>query len=260
MTKDNFEIPDMDEFAKQMEDAMSEAKKALEDLPMQMEGMGDLMGSLSAMMDGLPGDMDDLSNAMTGFEEQHAANVESVVGEPDWALEANIRVGKKLHVLVRAVFDFQKIREAWESTKTKGFESLIEETVTANAGEMEPGIMDQIMSQLKQGRSMAAVKDIKVLACRIQGAPANATETIKLSPEGNIPLVMNEKGVGFEFAPLLTIRNRWENANIPAFVPMGDQIVVGMNYFEKGEIFNVRFKPDNQEEAMEVELSFSPLS
>ena len=257
MTEDAFDLPDMDDLTRQMEDAMAEAQKAMGDLPMQMDGLEDVMGSLSALMGGMPAQMQELNTAMAGFGEQHEANAKSLAGEPDWSLEAHIRVGKKLHVVVSAAFDLEKIKEAWSSTQGAGFESLVEGVVADTEGEIEPGLMGQIMGQLKQGRSIAVVEDVKVLACRIQGAPGDAAEKLQLSPEGNIPLVMGEDGLGFEFAPLLTIRNRWERADIPTFTPMGEEIVVRLEHFESGEAFNLAFEPAGQEE-MTVELSFQP--
>jgi hypothetical protein len=112
---------------------------------------------------------------------------------------------------------------------------------------------------LKKGRSIAAVEDVKVVACRIQGAPGDAAENLQLSPEGNIPLVLDEGGLGFEFAPLLTIRNRWEKADIPTFTPMGEETVVPLEHFESGEAFRLEFEPAGQEEELTVTLSFQPL-
>jgi len=259
MTKDVFDLPDMDELARQMEDAMGKAEEAMEDLPTQMGEMENLMGSLSALMAGMPGQMEELSTAMAGFGEKHEANVESLAGEPDWSLEASIRVGEKLHIVVSAAFDLRKVREAWNSTQDAGFESLVEGVVAGPVGEMEPGLMGQIVGQLKKGRSIAVVEGVEVLACRIQGAPGDAAETLRLSPEGNIPLVMDEGGLGFEFAPLLTIRNSWETADIPTFSPMGEEIVVQLRHFESGEAFRLKFEPTGQEDEMTVELSFQPL-
>jgi hypothetical protein len=260
MTKDTFDLPDMDELARQMEDAMNEAQKAMKDLPAQMEGLEGVMGSLSALMGGMPAQMEELSSAMAGFEEKHQANVESLAGEPDWSLKADIRVGEKLHIVVSAAFDLEKIKEAWSSTQGAGFESLVAGVAAGTAREIEAGMMDQIMGQLKKGRSIAVVEDVDVLACRIQGAPGNAAEKLQLSPEGNIPLVMDKGGLGFEFAPLLTIRNRWEKADIPTFSPMAEEIVVQLGHFESGEAFRLEFEPTGQEDEMTVELSFQPLS
>ena len=259
MTKDTFDLPDMGELTRQMEDAMAEAQKAMQELPTQMGELQGVMGSLSALMEGMPAQMEELSSAMSEFEGQHEANVESLAGEPDWSVEANIRVGEKLHVVVSAAFDLEKVKEAWSSTQAAGFESLVEGVVADTEGEIEPGVMGQIMGQLKKGRSIAAVEDVKVLACRIQGAPGDAAEKLELSPEGNIPLVMDEDGLGFEFAPLLTIRNRWENADVPTFTPMGKEIVVPLEHFESGKAFRLEFEPAGQEEEMKVTLSFQPL-
>ena len=113
--------------------------------------------------------------------------------------------------------------------------------------------------QLKKGRGIAVVESIEILECRIQGAPGNAAATLQLSPEANIPLPMDENGIGFEFAPLLTIRNRWERANIPTFSPMGQEIVVPLAHLESGEAFTCEFAPAGQEDEMTVALSFQPL-
>ena len=254
-----FDMPDMDEMAKQMEEAMKEAQEAMEDLSGQMGDMGNILGSLSGLLNGMPEQMEELTKGMAEFGEQHKANVESMVEEADWQVEANIRVGNKLHVIVSAEFDFEQLKAAWSSTQGAGFDSLVAGVVTESAGEMEEGVMDQILGQLKKGRSIALVKDVQVVACRIQGAPQDAAETLQLSPEGNIPLALTEDGIGFEFAPVLTIRNRWERADIPTFVPMGEEIVVPIGHFEPAEAFSIEFEPEGQEDEMRVELSFEPL-
>jgi hypothetical protein len=259
MTKDAFDLPDMDDLARQMEEAMAEAKKAMDDLPTQMDEMENVMGSLSALLGGMPAQMEELSTVMAGFEEHHEANIESLAGEPDWSVEASIRVGEKLYIVVSATFDLGKVRDAWSSTQGAGFESLVEGAVAETAGEIEAGLMGQIMGQLKKGRSIAIVQGVEVLVCRIQGAPGGAAEKLQLSPEANIPLVMDEGGLGFEFAPLLTIHNSWERADIPTFSPMGEEIVVPLKHFESGEAFRLKFEPTGQEDEMTVELSFQPL-
>ncbi len=256
---DEFDMPDMDELAHQMEEAMDEAKKAMAGLPGQMAEMENVIGSLSSLMGGLPAQMEELGTAMAGFEEQHEANVESMAGEPNWSMEASVEVGKKLHVIIRAEFDLGQVIEAWRSTQRADFDSVVSGVVTEAAGEVDDGVLDQIMGQLKKGRSLAVVEGIEVVSCRIQGAPGDAVETLQLSPEGNIPLVLNKGGLGFEFAPVLTIRNRWERADIPTFVPMGEEIVVPVSRFEGGEGFRMEFAPGGQEEPMRVVLRFEPL-
>jgi hypothetical protein len=255
--KDEFDMPDMDQLARQMEDAMSEAQKALDDLPAQMEGMESLMGLLSALVGNMPAQTADLNTAVSGFEAQHEANIESLAGEPDWSLEADIRVGQKLHILVNAAFDLQKIKSAWHSTQGAGFEALVAGTVAAVG--VEAALMNQVMSQLQQGRSIAVVENIEVLTCHIAGAPGDAAAQLQLSPEGNIPLAVNESGLSFEFAPLLTVRNRWERADIPTFTPMAQEIVVCLDRFESREAFHLEFEPAGQAEEMAITLSFQPL-
>ena len=256
---DAFELPDMEDLARQMQDAMAEAQDALEDLPGQLGGLEDVMGSLSDLMEGMPGQMEELAGALAGFGEQHQANTAALAGEPDWSLQATIRVGQTLHLLVSAVFDLGKVSEAWSSTQGAGFESLVGQTVAGAAGGMDAGLMGQVMGQLKKGRGLALVKDVEVLACRIPGAPAGAAQQLQLSPEGNIPLVLDAAGVGFEFAPMLTIRNRWERADIPTFAPMGDQIVVPLEHFEEGRPFELTFEPAGQDDQLTLVLSFQPL-
>ncbi len=259
MVKDAFDLPDMDDLTRQMEDAMSEAQKAMEDLPTEMGALGDVMGSLSALMGGMPAQMAELGGAVAGFGEQHEANIAASAGEPDWLVGAGIRVGETLHVVVRAVFDLAQVREAWQSTQDAGFESLVAGVIGDAARDFEPGLMDQITGQLQKGRSVAVVEAVDVRSCRIQGAPADATETLQLSPEANIPLVMGEEGLGFEFAPLLTIRNRWEHAAIPSFVPTGAEIVVPLTCFDDGVAFMREFEPSGQEARLRVTLGFEPL-
>ncbi len=257
---DTYDMPDMEELARQMKDAMSEAQKAMEDLPGQMAGMENVMGSLAGLVNDLPAQMGELGTAMAGFEEQHEANVASMAGDPDWLMEADIEVGEQLHVIVRAGFDLEQVIEAWNSTQGSEFESVVAGVVTQTAGGMEEGLMGQIMGQLKKGRSMALIDDMEVVACRIQGAPKDAAETLRLSPEGNIPLMMDEGGLGFELALMLTIQNRWEHANLPTFSPMGEEIVVPISHFEQGKPFEVTFEPDGQDEELTVKLHFEPVA
>ena len=256
MTKNTFDLPDMGDLAQQLEDAMSEAQKAMEDLPAQVGGLGDVMGSLSTLMGGMPAQMEDLGAALAGFDAQHEANVETLAGEPDWSVAADIRVGEKLHVVVRAGFDFGQIAQAWNSTQGSGFETLVAGVVGET--DTDPGLMGQIMGQLQKGRAIAVVRDVQVLACRIQGAPRDAASTLQLSPEGNIPLLMDEDGLGFELAPVLTIRNKWEHADMPTFSPMGEALKVPLHYFERGAAFSLTFEPDGQDDAMRVTLQFQP--
>jgi hypothetical protein len=249
-------MPDMDDIARQMQDAMEQAQKAMDDLPGQMEGLEDVMGSLSNLIGDMPSQLGELTGAMEGFEGQGQANAESMAGDPDWQLEATIAVGNKLRVLVKAVFDLETIQQAWHSTQGGGFEALVGSVVAGTGEEYDDDTMGQIMEQLKKGRSIALVKGIDVLECRIQGAPGDAANKLQLSPEANIPLVMNENGLGFEFAPLLTIRNRWENANIPTFTPMGEETVVPLSEFESGDSFNCVFEPAGQADQVTIDVEF----
>jgi hypothetical protein len=260
MTKNDFETPDMEDIARQMQEAMDQAQKAMDELPGQLAGLEDVMGSLSGLMGDMPSQLGELSGAIEGFSGQHQANVDSMAGEPDWGLEAHIQVGSKLELVVNAVFDLENIKQAWQSTQGGGFESLVAGVVADSGEDYDAGTMGQIMDQLKQGRSIALVKGVDVLECRIQGAPGGAADLLQFSPEANIPLAMREDGLSLEFAPLLTIRNQWENAIIPTFSPMGDETVVPLSRFESGDHFSISFEPIGQEELISIELNFHPLT
>jgi len=259
MSDDAFSIPDMDDMMRQMQDAMDEAQDALEDMPEMLSGLGEVMGSLSGLMDDLPSDLGDLTEAMGSFSERHAANAEALVGEPDWTLKADIRVGDVLHVAVQAALDLDKVVETWESTQRGDFDDIVSGVVAENVEDLEPGMMDQILGQLKQGRGMARVEDVDVLECAIAGAPANAADLLQLSPEANIPLVMTEGGLSLEFAPILTIRNTWEYADVPTFSPMASDILVPLDHFLSGDPFSLTFTPSGQTEDVHLTLHFQPL-
>jgi len=254
------EIPDMDDLTRQMEEAMAEAQKAMADLPAQMEQMGNLMNSLSGLMGELPEQMETLNTAMGSFGEAHAANVQALAGDPNWSLQAEVRVGEMLHVVVEAAFDLDKVIETWESTQENGLESLVDGLVQGAAGEeYEPGLTGQVMEQLQKGRGMAIVQDVTVLKCRIPGAPGNAAETLQLATEGNIPLAIHEGLLSFELSPMLTIRNQWERAAVPTFSPMGDEILVPLADFESGEQFSHDFSVRGQDHKVAVTLTLAPL-
>jgi len=260
VTEDDFEMPDLEGLAEQMEDALAEAQKAMADLPTDMGDLGGLMGSLSSLVGGLPADLGELSGAISGFEAQHEANVASARGEPDWGVEADIRAGTKLHVVIGTEMDLAAAAAAYESTQGEGFESLVGGILAGVAGVMGDGVVDQVMGQLKKGRTMAAVTGVEVLACRFRGAPSNAAEELVLSPEAGILLSVDGEGIGFELAPLLTVKNRWEHADIPTFTPMGESVVVPLDAFDAGSGFERRFVPDGQDEDLSVTLRFSPLN
>ena len=191
------DMPDMGEMFEQMEDAMSalpdimgQMQNIMSELPGQMEDMQRLLDELPEVTENLPGQMQNLGAAMADMgdlADSHGANVDDLVGDSNWTVQADIRVGNVLHVMV------------------------------------------------------------------------DAAQTLQLSPQANIPLSMHEAGVSFEFAPMLTIRNSWERADIPTFAPMGDDIVVPITQFGTGEPFSMHFSPAGQEHQMSIDLSFERL-
>jgi len=260
MKLDGFEMPDMEDMARQMEEAMQAAQEAMDDLPGQMAQMQDVMGDLSSMMGDLPDQMQELSGAMEGFGEQHQQNAAALIGEPDWGVRMDIRVGSVLRVQVIAAFDLQKVIQTWQSTHDGGFGDMLSGLVAGVAGEdMDEGTLEQVVGQLQKGRGMAAVKKIDVLECHIAGAPANATTELQLSPEANIPLELNEDRLCFELAPLLTIRNQWEHAAVPAFEPMAAGLRVPLRDFEGERPFRKQFSVSTEAHDLVIDMEFASL-
>ena len=258
--ENSFDMPNMDDINKQMQDAMEQAQKAMDDLPEQMEDMQNVMGSLSSLMDNLPGQLNDLGSAMQNFETQHEENMETAVGQPDWEIAANIHVGSILNVIIKAEFNLQQIMQAYQSTQGGDFEDIVRSVAGDAVNELDEDTMGQVMQQLSKGRSTAKITTIKIQACSIAGAPANAADQLQLSPQAGIPLVMENNKIGFEFAPMLTIRNQWENANIPVFTPMAEQIMITIKDFENENLFQKKFTITNQDMEMQLELVFIPKS
>ena len=256
----SFEMPDMNDINKQMQDAMEQAQKAMQDLPEQMGEMQNIMGSLSSLMGNLPDQLSGLGSAMQDFEEQHEENIEMAAGEPDWEIAANIHVGNILNVIVKAEFDLQQIVQAYQSTQGGGFEDLVRSVAGDAVNDLDEDTMGQVMEQLGKGRSTAKITMVKIQSCTIAGAPANTADQLQLSPQAGIPLVVDNNKIGFEFAPMLTIRNQWENANIPTFTPMAEQTMISLADFENGNLFQKKVSVDNQEMNIHVELVFIPKS
>jgi len=260
MSMDLSKLPDMEDLARQMEDALAEAQGAMEGLPTEMGQMEGALGALSALMQGMPAQMAELSSAMAGLGEAQAASAEALAGEPDWGFYADIRIGNMLHLGVEAEFDLVQAVQTFESTQGPGLESLVAGLVQDVAGDdFEPGLTEQVLGQVQKGRGMALVRNIDVIKCQIPGAPGDAASTLQLSPEANIPLVVDEGSLGFEFAPMLTIRNQWERADIPVFAPMGEEVLISLSRFEDGESFSMQFSPVSQEYKVSIELRCSPL-
>ncbi len=219
----------------------------------KMPDMGDLTSQMNEAMAGLPGQMEELSEAMEDFGEQHEENVASLAGDPDWTVKADIAVGKVLHAVVTAEFDLKKIVQAQESTQGGDFADAVKQA----AGDVDDDTMAQIMEQLGQGRSIAVVTKVDIKECSIAGAPGDAAKKVELSPEGNIPLAVKDGKLAFEFAPLLTIKNDWENADIPTFEPMADEVAVPLKSFDAGKAFSSTCSVSGQETALTIGLSFS---
>lgn len=259
MTDDMFEMPDMDEIQDSLKDAMEEAQKAMDNLPGQLAGLENVMGSLSDLMGDLPTQLEDLSGAVGGFEESHQDNLENLVGEPDWELQANIKVGNILDVVVLGQIDIAKTRQTWESTQGDGFDSLVKGVIGDTADDLDEDTMGQVLGQLKMGRGMARIEKIQVRSCSIAGAPGSAADELKLSPEGNIPVSVEDGRLSLEFAPMLTIQNRWENASLPTFTPMASEIQVPLADFDQSEGFSKSFQVTSQDHPLQIQIRFRPL-
>lgn len=222
----------------------------------EIPDMGDIASQMSEAAAALPGQMEELGEAMESFGEQHEENVASLAGNPDWTVEADIAVGKVLHAVVTAEFDLAKIIQAQESTQSDDFTDAVQQA----AGDLDDETMAQVMEQLGQGRSIAVVTKVEVKECSIAGAPGDATKKVKLSPESNIPLAVKDGKLTLEFAPLLTIKNDWENADIPTFEPMADEIAVPLKSFDAGKAFTEKCSVSGQDTALTIGMSFTKKS
>lgn len=266
----DFEMPDMGEIFNQlsegmkgMEEAMQGMEDALEDVQETMQEIPDMAGILSAfsgLSKNLPGQMGDLEEALGGFGELHEENLNNLAGKSDWAINANIQIGKILKLNVKAVFDLQNALQTYQSTQGSQMDEAIN-SVLGNIADIDADseLGDMIKEELKQGRSAASVESIQVLSCTIAGAPANSAENLKLSPEAGIPIAVQEKGISFEFAPMLTIKNRWENAAIPVFVPMGEAVIVPIHKFDQAVPFKETFQIDQEKQTILISIDFQLL-
>lgn len=233
--KFDFEMPEIPDLGK-MFDELSET---LEELPglieestkasesMDMPDLGALMSGLAGLANNLPGDLSSLENAMAGFGDQHAENMESAVGEPDWEFKFKIDVGEILSLAVEGEMDVSSLLAAHEATQTGEMGQEIDQVLDNLVDfEVDDALRADIFTQLKQGRGMARITSIRVLTCSIAGAPSKAAEQLTLSPEANIPLSVKNGSICFELAPMLTIKNKWDHAHIPTFVPFEGHVSI----------------------------------
>ena len=222
---------------------------------------------LEAAASALPDAMAELHQAMQRFPEVLARSesaetpippeMESLLGEPDWRVTATVRVEEMLVVEVVADFDLRKTIQTWRYIRSGRLEAMLGGGDEGRS--RDEASMRKVLDDLQQGRGLAVVREIHVERCELPGAPETAAEEIRFTPEMNVPLLMHQNGLGFEFAPVLTIRNQWEKAIVPAFFPMGEEVVVPLSRFQSGQPFTVRVSPEGQEYDVKLALHFAPL-
>ena len=261
------EMPDMNDLFGQLTDSLSgleetleEVQEVMEDLPEQMPQLGEIMSAFSNLGKGEAPDFGDLEDALGGFGEMQEELSQQISSEPDWEMESRIQIASLLEIQVSAVFNLQKVLQAYESTQNPDMDGAIED-VLKNIPDLDlgGGMQEMIKEQLKQGRGAARVQEVDVLRCSFAGAPPDAAEKLRLSPEANIPLSIKERQINFEFAPMLTIKNRWENADPPVFQPMAEQVRVNLEAFKTQNSFRKSFTFKQSGREISIKIQFSKL-
>lgn len=257
---------DAEEMFKQVEDAMSgmpdivgHLKNIMEEVPMHIEEIQDAPDKATKRADALS-KTSGLDVALESLAPSPEGNLELLVGKPNWAICADIRLGQVLRLALEAAFDLDKAVQTWRNLGDTDRREVVQDIVQDALGfEVDPEILGQAMGQVQKGRGLAVVKSLQVVDCRIPGVPEDVVQVLRLAPETSIPLVMHENGVGFDFAPVLAIRDHWGGAKIPTFVPTGEEIVVPMERFGRGQAFSARFTLSSQDYPLVVDLKFEPL-
>ncbi len=254
---------DAEEMFKQVEDAMSgmpdivdHLKNIMEEVPMQIEEIQDAPDSVSKG-DEVLSKTSGLDVALESLAPSQEGSLEHLIGSPNWDMCADIRLGKVLRLTVEAAFDLEKVIQTWRNLSDAERREVVQDIVQDALGfEVDPEILGQAMGQVQKGRGLAIVKSLQVLHSHIPGVPESVAQA---APETNIPLVMHENGLGFDFAPVLAIRNNWGETKIPTFVPTGEDIVIPMERFVGGRAFSARFSLSGQDYPLVVDLKFEPL-
>ncbi|MGB3903739.1 MAG: hypothetical protein WBB22_02350 [Anaerolineae bacterium] len=239
--RDEFEMSELGDLAEELEKAIGRVRKAmagvtpLEELAGLQEAMAGLaqMGALTEKMQ------------LAAMEYEKA--VAELAGEPNWRLEAETEVSKGpsslMEVQLVADFDLERATEGRQIVSG-----------------------DEPASEIAGRHGIAVIRELNLLDCQIVGAAETATQDLRLTPEGNVTLKVNEAGeLCFEFAPALTPKApkgdpRWEKADLPSFAPMIDDVRVDLRDVESGEPFRRNVTVHQDELDLEVKLAFRPLN
>ncbi len=255
---DEPEMPGFEGLAEDMEKAMAEARKAMDDLPPLEE-----LGAVQEAMAGLAA-MGTALEKMRLAAQQRDELLAEMVGEPNWRFKAEITVRKGASPLMKveltADFDLEKIVEGHEILSSEEALAQIAATLQGMGVDREA-----IQEEVARGLGLAMIRELNLVECHIPGAPSSALDELALAPEAIIPLrVSGERELCFEFASALTIRAptddpAWEKADLPKFTPTIDEVRVGLDSFDPGEPFQCTLTVSQDELELRLKLAFRPV-
>jgi hypothetical protein len=261
MTKgksNELEGTDFNGLTEEMEDAMAQARKAMEDLyPLEeLSGIQEAMAGLARM--------GRVVEKMRLAAEKHEQFIAELVGEPDWRMEAEIEVRKGpsslMKVELTADFDLEIIVQAHEIASSDEGQTRIATMLRGMGLDLE-----MVQEQVARGRGMALIRELNLVEPAVNSASPQESQGLRLTPEANVPLkISNERELCFEFAPAL--RNSvprddpaWEEADLPDFAPTIEEVRVSLDSFEPGEPFQRSMMVSQEELELEFKLAFRPL-
>jgi hypothetical protein len=232
---------------------LNQMQRAMDELPSQIQHIQQRLDRLSASMEGVPAVLEEKGTILAEVDTFRMPQAPKKELKPDWGLEADVRVGRTLRVSVYATFALGNVTDAPHDPCTDldlRLHRILDRKWMTQQPETAPN---------QSKRTKIEVYNIQVQKCRIRGAPQDAERTMILSPEAGIPIVLLDDDLCFDFAPALTIKNEWEGAETPSFRPMGEEIRVPLEDFEKRHSISRRLALKDQDQRMTVRLHCEPL-
>lgn len=246
------ELTQIEESISSQSSVLSRMQQEMEELPSQIRQIQQRLDRLSASMGGVPKELQEKGAILAEVDVIRPPEVPKEK-KPDWGLEADIRVGRTLRVVVYASFALESVMDASPEPITDSnsrLRRILERDWMAQTSDEEPQQSKRIKIE---------VHNVQVQKCRFRGAPKDAERTLILSPEAGVPIVLEGDYLSFDFAPVLAIKNDWPGSEIPTFQPMRDEIRVPLEDFEKREPISLRLSLKEQNQRMNVRLQLEPL-
>ncbi|MBN1179995.1 MAG: hypothetical protein JXD18_12345 [Anaerolineae bacterium] len=226
--------PKRDDVAK----IMAEAQQMFDELPQQMREIKRSLDSLSGSMRGLPPQMESLGTLLAEIGSVPEAEDRATNVRPDWALEADVRIGRLLHAVISADFNLGSVAQG-------------------GAGALPA---DMVQPRGSATQKSALIRSIEVRKSRIPGAPKDAERTLQLKPDANVPVSIRAGQLAFDLAPSLVVGNRWPGAELPVVSATDNEIVVPLEKFRERNPFAIQFSLKHQPQRTTVGLRFVPIS